>query len=102
MYHDTGREEIYLINKEYFMAIQFAVQDPFAQMKPERSEIIHSRLDDVVFERFQFDKILSRIEELGTSFVLKSTALQFIADLNVSLEELLKPSFLILCHRKTY
>ena len=26
-------KEIYLINKEYFMAIQFQAQDPFAEMK---------------------------------------------------------------------
>ena len=99
MYHDTGKKEIYLINKEYFMAFQFTEQDPFAQMKTGvRSEIIHVRFDDEVFERFQFDKIFGRIEIIGTSFMLLLSNLQFIADLNVNLEELLEPFFLIIIH----
>lgn len=45
MYHDIGkeREEIYLINKEYFMAFQFTVQDPFAQMRKTGVIRNHSR-----------------------------------------------------------
>lgn len=93
MYHDIGDGEIYLINKENFMAFQFASSSRrsiCANENRRRSEVVQARFDDVVLERLELDEVLRRVWIFAVPFDNLLAICHFLADADVSGEELLQ------------
>lgn len=84
-----SKEKIYLINKEYFMAIRFA-RSICANETSRPSQIIDVCFADVVLEGFEFDEILRSVCGIICNSFSSSLACHLVANLIMSREELIE------------